>query len=274
MLGGMKKEKNEIRQLAVKTDYHTHSNFSPDGHHTPEAMCAAALNLGLESLALTEHAEWFGFQPGFPHVDRYWERIMACQAQFGPEGLTVLPGVELGNPHDYAVQAGRLLNRYPFAVVIGSIHYLNGHNIHLPQCFANKESDDVFHDYFVELRRMVENFPVDFVAHFDRIFWRAYLLHLPFDPYYHEEVIREALTAIARRSGGLELNTKLLGQEPNWHQVLQLLLGWYAECGGHTVLVNSDAHGTTELGQNQTLALQLLAGTGLKVGKLPQKVFA
>ncbi|MCB0030660.1 MAG: hypothetical protein KDE28_22270, partial [Anaerolineales bacterium] len=60
----------------------------------------------------------------------------------------------------------------------------------------------------------------------------------------------------------------------NWHQVLQLLLTWYAECGGRTVLVNSDAHATTELGQNQTLALQLLAGTGLEVGKLPQKVFA
>ena len=199
---------------------------------------------------------------------------MACQEQFGPAGLAVLAGVELGNPHDFAIQATRLLNRYPFGVVIGSIHYLNGHNIHLPQCFAGRDSDDIFHDYFLELRRMVESFPVDFVAHFDRIFWRAYLLHLPFNPYYHEEVIREALTAIARHTGGLELNTKLLGQEPNWHQLLQLLLGWYAECGGHTVLVNSDAHGVNELGQNQTLALQLLAGTGLQVGRLPAKAMA
>ena len=85
---------------------------------------------------------------------------------------------------------------------------------------------------FLELRQMVESFPVDFVAHFDRIFWQARLLHIPFDPFYHEEVIRDALAAVAHNTHGLELNTKLLGNEPNWHGIIRLMLGWYREVGG------------------------------------------
>ena len=86
----MKKIKQEKRRLTIQTDYHTHTNFSSDAHNTPEAMCAAALNLGIDTIAFTEHAEWYGCGPGFPGVSTYMNRIAKCQRFFGarwPKGV-------------------------------------------------------------------------------------------------------------------------------------------------------------------------------------------
>lgn len=256
-----------MKNLKIRTDYHLHSTFSPDGHDSPATLCRRALELGLTEIAFTEHAEWHpeGRPQGFPAVAEYFAAIEECRAEFGPQGLVVHRGVELGNPHQFQAQASTLIAEYPFEVVIGSLHWLHGQNIHLEPCFSNPHPDEVYTDYFNELGRMAANFDFDIVAHFDRIVWRGTLLGARFDPWRYEATIRQALATIARHGQALELNTRFLTHSPNWNKALVTMLHWFRLEGGHRVVVNTDAHRAGELGRNYLLAQELLNLAGFDV---------
>lgn len=251
----------------ITTDYHMHTPFSSDGHDTPAAMCQQALALGLSEIATTEHAEWHPVMPhkGFQRVEAYFEAIEACRAQFGPQGLMLHAGVELGNPHVYSDEALTLLAGYPFDVVLASLHWLHGENIHEARCFAGREAEAVYADYFVELGRMVMNFDFDIVAHFDRILWRGTLLGATFDPLRLEPVIRETMATIVRYGRILELNTTFLDHKPHWREALVTMLRWFREEGGTRLVVNSDAHRANEIGRHRALAQTLLIEAGFEL---------
>ena len=245
------------------TDLHIHSTFSSDGHNSPVELCQQALSLGLKAIAITDHAEWHHTQPGFRQVDDYFKVIDRCKAHFAPLGLQVYSGVELGNPHIYSTETAKLLKAHQFDIVIGSLHYLYDENIHLPGCFANREPYQVFADYFAELGRLSAYTDCDIIAHFDRILWRASLLGIVFNPHKLEPVIRAAFATIIRRKQMLELNTRLLDHQPDWHVALSTMIRWYQEAGGDRLIVNSDAHRAEDIAINFNIARKLLTTTNI-----------
>jgi len=253
-----------MNRTDITTDYHMHSTFSVDGQDTIEALCWRALALGLNEIAITEHAEWHPSWRGTLDVDGYFIELERCKRQFAPRGLTVLSGVELGNPHDFPSEAAALLAGYPFEVRVASLHWLYDHNIHDAACFAGRDPLDVYADYFAALGDMAGSFSdIDVVAHFDRILWRGTLLGATFQPAALEGVVRDALATIAWRGLALELNTRLLNQIPGWRPALVTMLRWFREEGGRRVVVNSDAHRVGQMGQNLDLARAVLNEAGL-----------
>ncbi|MFO7664675.1 MAG: histidinol-phosphatase HisJ family protein [Chloroflexota bacterium] len=253
-----------INGIKLTTDYHIHSNFSMDGQDSIEAMCRRACALGYSEIAITEHAEWHPAYHGQFNVEAYFTELDRCRALFADQGLLVLSGIELGNPHEYVAQAKQLIQDYPFDIRIASLHWLYGENIHDPACFTGREPTDAFADYFVELGQMAAEFSdANIVGHFDRILWRGTMMGADFALGSLENVIRDALATIAWRGLALELNTRLLGQNPGWHAELVTMLRWYREEGGLQIVVNSDSHRTGHLGTNIELAGQILAKAGL-----------
>lgn len=110
------------------------------------------------------------------------------------------------------------------------------------------------------------------LAHFDRIFWRGYTLGHRFEELVCGTAAREALCAAVENGYALELNSRLLGVSPQWHDLLLLLLSWYKAAGGDHVLVNSDAHSTRQIGLNYHLANDLLHQAGLRArSSVPQR---
>jgi len=258
-----------IGENNIQTDYHMHSTYSVDGRATIEALCRRALDLGFREIAITEHAEWHPAYRGTFDIAGYFNELERCRSLFASEGLSLLSGVELGNPHDYPGEATQLVNDYPFEVRIASLHWLYGENIHDAFCFAGREPLEVYADYFTALGQMAADFsPVDIIAHFDRILWRGSLLGAPLQLVPLEPVIRDALATIAWRGLALELNTRLLNHQPNWRPALTTMLRWFREEGGRHVVVNSDAHNTSQMGSNLDLALETLAIAGLSTQRL------
>ncbi|MCP4199411.1 MAG: histidinol-phosphatase HisJ family protein [Proteobacteria bacterium] len=252
----------------IPTDYHMHSTFSPDADHTPAQMCRQALALGFRAIAITDHIEWHAnghsYFPDVDAVDAYFETIASCQQHFAPLGLAVYSGVELGNPQNYLAEARAFANQHPFDVVIGSMHWLGSENIHAASCFEGRDATSVYIEYFIEMERMATSCDLDFVAHFDRIFWPGTTLAGQPDLKRLEPVLRKTLATIASREQGLELNTRFLDHVPNWNDTLITLLTWFRQQGGRHVLVNSDAHRIGELGRNQGIAQQLLHEAGFE----------
>ena len=249
--------------LTIGADYHNHTCYSPDGHDTMLTMCRRAVEIGLNTIAFTEHVEWQPQQRIMPPLRAYFKELNYCRQLFSADGLTILSGVELGNPHEHQDAAQELLGQYQFDVTIASLHWLHGENIQMESCFQGRSAHEVYADYFAALGEMAATFDADIIAHFDRIMWRGALLGKPLDPWSIESTIRDAMSTITWRKVALELNTRYLGSEPEWLDALLLILRWYIAEGGTRVVVNSDAHAPWQLGANREIAADILEAVGL-----------
>src|SRR5688500_2495403 len=134
-------------------DDHTHSEWSWDAvNGSMEGSCARAVELGLPSIAFTEHVDlvrWHitpAHQPAMRRgeygqvgqrivarvaaddcydvpsldVDGYLASIERCRDRF-PD-LRIVTGVELGEPHWFADRCIALLATGAFDRVLGSLH--------------------------------------------------------------------------------------------------------------------------------------------------------
>ena len=255
----------------ILTDLHMHSTYSLDGNNTIAELCEQAIQVGLTQIAVTDHVEWPPHKEHQrPDFDRYFDEVRTCQVRFAPRGLALLSGLELGNPHEHRTEVDALLASYDFDVVIGSMHWLAGQNIHYTRCFDGHDPNDVYARYFGEIAQIAATVDCDIIAHFDRIFWPGTSRFGPPQIGRIEGAVRRAMAAIAAHGRVLELNTRFLAHEPGWNDTLESVLRWYGEEGGRWVAVNSDAHRTAEIGRNRPVAQQLIesAGCAPYVGKM------
>ncbi len=274
----------------ISTDLHMHSTYSLDGSNTIAELCEQALALGLTHIAVTDHVEWLpDGSHQRPDFDRYFDEMRTCQQQYAMRGLTLLTGLELGNPHEHRAEVDALLASHPFDVVIGSLHWLNGQNIHFAGVFAGRDPYDVvigslhwlngqnihfagvfagrdpydvYSLYFDAIAQVAASVDCGIIAHFDRIFWPGSVkFGLP-QIARVERAVRRAMQTIVAHGCVLELNTRFLTHAPNWSDSLLQVLRWYREEGGAFVAVNSDAHRTAEIGRNRHLGEELVIAAG------------
>ena len=136
----------------ILTDFHMHSTFSPDASNSLDEMCQHALQIGFKEIAFTEHVEWHPEWQGALDIDAYLAAVQeAKKRDFAPKGLKVYAGIEVGNPHDYPDQATALFLNPNFDLIIASLHWLRGKNIHLAECFTGRDPTDVYVEYFLEI---------------------------------------------------------------------------------------------------------------------------
>jgi histidinol-phosphatase (PHP family) len=247
----------------ISTDFHMHSTYSLDGSNSIAELCEQAINLGLTHIAVTDHVEWMpGGTHQCPDFDRYFDDVNECRNRYGGQGLTLLSGLELGNPHEHRADVETLLASYPFDVVIGSMHWLNGQNIHYPSCFDGQDVYDVYSAYFRQIGESAASVDCRIIAHFDRIFWPGSARFGPPEIELVEESVRYAVRSMAEHGRILELNTRFLTHEPGWNDSLRKVLRWYKEEGGQFVAIDSDAHRIFEIGRNRAIGEELVVAAG------------
>src|SRR5205085_2062132 len=93
---------------ALPSDLHSHSEWSydaPDG--SMEESCRLAVEIGLPTIAFTDHAELAPSEPQLA-VEGYLQEVERCRSLFPT--LRILSGIELGQPHRYPAAADALLS--------------------------------------------------------------------------------------------------------------------------------------------------------------------
>lgn len=266
----------------LPADGHVHSQFSWDARDVGSMRdtCARAVALGLPSVAFTEHVDMTPFRAGFltgqhgdlvtdgilhaplPDVDAYLDSVQRCRAQF--PSLTVLTGMEVGQPHLHVPELDALRARGTFDRVVGSLHCLwdgseeDGAFAEPWLLFERRPAADVFRDYLAEVARMGAG-TFDTFAHIDYPVrsWPG-----EFDPHEFEEELRHALRALAGDDRALELNTRL--------PLHPAVLGWWRQEGGTRLTFGSDAHEARFVGHGLAQAGERAAAAGFVPGPRPQ----
>src|SRR3989304_10597144 len=89
-------------------DNHVHTEWSWDApSRAMEESCRRAVELGLPSIAFTEHADWVRGHKAVVDPEGYFDCVERCRSAY--PGLRILAGVEIGEPHLFPEAARGLL---------------------------------------------------------------------------------------------------------------------------------------------------------------------
>lgn len=199
-------------------------------------------------------------------VEGYFDAIAKCRQLF-PQ-LSILSGVEFGQPHLFEDQARQLVDLDRFDRINGSLHTLPiGPDRAEPvTLYRLWPPDDVVWAYLEEVPTMVAGSAVfEVFTHIDYAvrYWPAEQAG-PFDPRRFEEGFRSAMRAIADSGRALEMNT---GRLRSW------IPQWWKEEGGRAVTFGSDAHVPQALADGFPEAQLMLEQLGFRPGASPDQIW-
>lgn len=267
--------------MDLPADGHVHSQFSWDADRgAMDATCSRAVALGLPAIAFTEHVDPTPFRAGFlaerfghlvhdgvltaPELDveGYLETVEQCRARH--PGLTILTGIEVGQPHLRAEEIDALLARGSFDRVLGSLHCLpDGDVLAEPwELFPHRPAAEVFRAYLAEVPAVVAGSSVfTSFAHLDYPVRSWPEDARPFDPADYEDELRHALRALAEGDRALEVNARL--------PLHPTILRWWPQEGGRLVTFGSDAHEPATLADGLRGVAEMAAAQGFSPDSRP-----
>ena len=251
-------------------DGHVHTQWSWDAPRGDmEASCRRAQQLGLPSIAFTDHADFTDHvraRDGLLDIGGYHECIARCRAAF--PGLRILSGVELGEPHRYHAQAAAILAAGPLDRVLGSVHCLPWQgklvDASTPGLLTAELAAAQFRAYLEETELLLESAETfEVLAHLDypKRYWPA---NPPYQAEHFEAELRAVLRAAARRGTVLEVNTTRGGDPVRFLVPGPEVVRWWHQEGGRAVSFGSDAHDPTKIVAGFELAAQAVEAAGFR----------
>lgn len=260
--------------MSLPADNHVHSEWSWDTRKGDmERTCARAVELGLPSIAFTEHVDHTARSSPFD-IEGYLGSIERCRDLF--PGLRILTGVEIGEAHWDPDETADLLDGGRFERTLASLHsaqHLDGHP-DMAILYESQPREQVLRDYLGEIEKMITAFD-DFqvLAHIDYPARRWPLGAEPaagsgsrsdkslFDPRICEEEYRHVLGVLAASGRILEFNTRV--------PMHPLILTWWYDAGGEALSFASDAHRPERLADGFPEAVVVAAAAGFAPGRDP-----
>ena len=267
-------------------DGHVHTEWSWDAiAGSMEQSCARAVDLGLPSIAFTEHADFtrWVIEPELralmrpvnagrvgpdnqwnpPPLDTvaYLESVARCREQF--PGLRILTGMELGEPHWHEAQVKAMPGIGDFNRLLGSVHSLalDGPRM-VDHLFGSFELSELMRAYLAEVLRLADSpAPFAVLAHIDYPVRYWPVEAGPFDAAAFEDEYRAVLGALARSGRALEVNTVV----PLPAQIVR----WWYEAGGEALTFGSDAHQPARVAREFASAAAMAEAADFRPGRYP-----
>lgn len=239
-------------------DFHLHSGISFDSSASAIDMCRKALEAGLREICFTDHYD-YKTDPAVPPdlfpLDRYAD---AYEGLTFP-GLTIRRGVEFGMTPWNVPQFKELEQRYPFDFILGSVHYVDGHDPYEAVYWEGRNVEASFRRYLEGVLESVQvHSGFDVLGHLTYVCKSAHNpTHsgVPFDDY--RDLTDEIMKLLVTKGIGMEINTSGVDKAGVFLPAREHLQR-FKELGGEIVTVGSDAHDGSRVGQYVPEALELL----------------
>lgn len=249
-------------------DTHSHSRHSYDAEYPVEELIESAINKGIETFAITDHMDmdWFKGVPTEHDNTAYDSFTDVSRLRKEYEGkIELLAGVEMGQPCYSLEESEKLLKRFDYDIVIGSLHNLNGWKDFSQIDYVHDIPDiyEMLHMYYSDQVEMVEWGKFDTLAHI--IYPMRYLVG-KFGIYVDRSKIKkdidELLNALIEKEIALEINTSGLRQTIGTTMPDEEIVRRYYELGGRTITIGSDSHTPQDMGAGIEQGMELAKACG------------
>jgi histidinol-phosphatase (PHP family) len=251
--------------MTTLSDYHVHSDFSPDCAVPMAAMARQAVALGLPEILFCEHQEYHPLEGDSCRLraDEWFAEIARLNEEHRGR-LVIRAGIEVGQPHRYAAEVRPLLAAYPFDAVTGSLHWIGNHNVFDPAYFAANPNGAGYRGYFEELVRLATAGGFDILAHIDVIKREGFKHYGFYDIRPYEELVRATFRGLIANGIALEINTAGLRRTVNEAHPPLVALRWYRELGGELLTLGSDAHQPEHIAHGFDVAREMARAAGFE----------
>jgi len=246
---------------------HTHTEFSFDGRCTVDELCASAAEKGVSVLAITEHFDIDSRGGGDYYLRHEAQRLESMEraAKKYDGRLTLLYGVEMGQPHIRPEITREFLSERDFDVVLGSVHDVRPEiDVYSTRYPDLRACDNMFEQYFSELCEVARCGFVDVVTHYDypmRVMEHVFRERGCSLRRYREHML-PMLKAVADSGVALEINTSGMRRWQRTHAGEEWILEDYKRAGGERVTVGSDTHKADGVGVGFHEVCAMLRGCG------------
>lgn len=227
-----------------------------------QQMCQGALANGVSLIGFTEHYDLLPDDPCYDYLDLpgWWTELERCREQFAGQ-LTILAGIELGEPHRFPEQMRRVLGEHPWDYALGSLHWV-GDQLIFGADYFQQPAERAFGEYFAELQTMIEAGEFDILAHMDVVKRFGFDVYGEFRIERYETQVRAVLRSLAEKDLALEINTSQLRRPVRETSPARPVVDWFGEEGGQRITLGSDAHQPDHIGH----ALQFAAAEAAAAG--------
>ena len=260
-------------------DLHTHSCFSFDGaiEATLQNLCETAIAKGLKVLAVTDHCDINNEIEGTCAIldkDAVFDAVNRAKKTYA-DRLTVLLGVELGQAHHYPEQARALLDRYPYDIVLGSLHNLRSQQDFYYMDYSaptDAQIADLFDRALTEMTELLDFDGIHVLTHLTYMhrYVRRAGRDVDFTPFLDK--LSALLKKLIQKEVALEVNTAAIS--PAKGGVLSPtaeIVALYRSLGGRLISVGSDAHNLAAVAQHFDIAKQVLTDCGFTELAVPTR---
>ena len=240
----------KVIHMKILSDTHIHSDNSFDAENSVRELCLSAIEGGLSSIAITDHMEApeikLGSRSAFGNLMKQIEKSVkdseACAAEFA-ERLTVLRGMELGEPMHDTKLTKKAMSIADFDFVLASIHNVKDTEDFYYLEYNASNVPVLLEKYFNELYDTAENADFDSLAHLTyplRYIVERTDIKVDLDNY--SELIDGILSTLVKREKALEINTSGLFNPIGVTLPDIDVIKRFRELGGKYITIGSDAH--------------------------------
>lgn len=257
----------------ILSNLHCHSTYS-DGENTLEEMIQAAIDLGLESIGISDHAYApYDLVCCIPQekMEPYHRELNSLKEQY-QDRIPVYAGVE--------VDAFYLYDKADWDYVIGSVHYLKGrsgyHTIEATPAQFEQAAEElggyraVAEAYGETLVKLALEYRPHILGHLDILTRLVRQGQVPLDTQasWYREMWQEIIRSIAQSGCLVEVNTSAIyrGQSPEPFPSVEILK--MLQERKVPLVLNSDAHQKQNLIAAFSQAGELLRAVGYTTVKV------
>lgn len=249
-------------------DMHVHTSDSPDAEITAAELACLGMEEGLCAIGFVAHMDMNPADYCYNSLDpAEYRKSLAKAAAGAGDGLTVLKGLEVGEPHRFERKVRELVDYSDYDFIVGALHYLDDDGLVLGRdVFTKGDHLAVVEEYYRETLSMVEAAEMDVLAHMG--LFRRGLALAGLDTSLDEtelwpDIIESILETLIGRGIALELNTSGLRRAERMTYPTPRVLELYRELGGRLVTLGSDTHRRSHLFHGLASGAGLLREKGL-----------
>lgn len=250
----------------MKSDYHLHSNHSPDSITPMDVYCDKAIELGLDELCFTEHLDHdmvytYSARTTFTFED-YLADIRRLQEKYQGR-LTVKAGIEFGIQR-HTIQAHQKdYETYPLDFILLSSHEIDNQEYWRHDYQKGKTQLEYNRGYYENLLQIVKAYDgYSVLAHMDVM--KRYDQNGILDDELVIDLVEKILKVIIKKGKGLEVNTSSIRYGMKDLTPSKRILSLYRELGGTILSLGSDAHQVLHLAEHMDFVRSELRELGFE----------
>lgn len=236
-------------RIMTRCDCHLHTDNSFDSETPAEQQAERARALGIRVIALTDHCDILEWSDA--RIAR--SNAQAAELNRRYDDLTVLRGIELGQPLQDLPETERALALCEYDFVLCSLHNIRGEEDFYYLHPDEAQARVLIRRYFDELMETVEWGQFDSLAHFT--YPLRYIVGrdgVPVDMTPFQPIIRRILTNLAAKGKALEINTSGLRSPDGFLLPTVEYIRLFRELGGKYITLGSDAHSPEQVAVGMT----------------------